>query len=94
MNMKNIVIVSSVFLLTTAILGFATGSNEEKSATEIKTRPVWEYKIWQLSGVRSDTNEEKQLNELGELGWELVSVIEETGPRRSSSPKFYLKRIK
>lgn len=48
----------------------------------------FEYKILTLLSHESNTWEEKQLNELGEKGWELVNSIK----LNESNTKFFFKK--
>lgn len=49
---------------------------------------TFEYKISNLPAIRVGKGRAEQLNELGKLGWELVSVIQ----HKNSPAMFYLKR--
>ena len=52
----------------------------------------WEYKI--VEGVARDSRGERQLDELGAAGWELVDVKEEQGGLYTDRARYYLKRAK
>ncbi len=84
--MKNKIYLSLVLVAVLCLVGW-TGFAQKSSPA----RQTWEYKEF-----RSPVGE-KELNELGAQGWELVAVLENLSISAGSGygrPTYYLKRAK